>query len=243
MRAVNHEEARTAPPSKAYEILFDYIRDPEFKRLLNQIVVAQERKKFKSIAVLSQLPEEGKTFMISVLALGYATYLRKRVLIMDTVSQTQNESFYVGRVLDREQDKKGHGKNAYGGIIDLITTVNLQQRTALPFGASKHPTLRIVDPPALYEETRGYDSTDFQVGPFMDTMAPNYDLVLLDTCSLTANDKTKLDPVILARQSHAALLITSERSLYRESLLRVRDDCSRYNINLLGSIHNPGATL
>src|SRR5262249_44057334 len=85
-----------APRSQdAREVLSDYIRDPRFKRLFDQVASAQARGCLKSLAVLSGYPGEGKTFLVSVLALGYATFLRRRVLILDTISQTRNESFYL----------------------------------------------------------------------------------------------------------------------------------------------------
>src|SRR5690242_2502539 len=78
--------------------LLDYVRYTEFKRLLNQIINAQKRDGFKTLAVLSEHPQEGKTFFVSTLALGFATLLGKRVLIVDTISQTRNRSLYLDRI-------------------------------------------------------------------------------------------------------------------------------------------------
>jgi hypothetical protein len=91
-----------AHPDEVRNVLVDYIRLPHYKRLLEKVVTQQEEAGVKSITVMSMYPQEGRTFFISVLALGYALFLRKRVLIMDTVHQTRAESYFLSRVIEAE---------------------------------------------------------------------------------------------------------------------------------------------
>lgn len=220
-------------PEGAREVFFDYIRHPAYKRLLNQVVAAQDKQNVRSVAVLSEFPGEGKTFFVSVLALGFATFLRKRVLIMDTISQTRNESFYMGTILGHEaSDVEGMPGRGRPGAIDLITTRNLRRQ------------IRVHTETLEFEEGEGdddvYDTADFQIGPFITALAPSYDLILLDTCALSEVTKDNIDPIILAQQADASIVVTSRESLDRQILNKISNDLKRSSIRLLGTIFNAG---
>lgn len=209
------EGSAPAAGSGIRESLFDYIRSPAYKRLLDRVSAAQAGEGFKSVSVLSRLPGEGRTFFVSVLALGYAVYLRKRVLIMDTVSQTRNEALHLATVLG---ELPSSGRRP--GSIDLITTKTLGR------AGSPGPV--------------GCDAADFQIAPFMAALGPSYDLILLDTCALSAVTEEHLDPVILAKGGDAAILVTSPRSLDRDSIARVQSELSGSGVKLLGTVYNSG---
>lgn len=225
-------EGSPARPEGVREVFFDYIRHPAYKRLLNQVVAAQDKQSVRSLAVLSEFPGEGKTFFVSVLALGFASFLRKRVLIMDTISQTRNESFYMGTILGGEvSDVEGVPGRGRPGSIDLITTRNLRRQ------------IRIHGEPIdIHEEGEEdlYDTADFQIGPFITALAPSYDLILLDTCAMSEVTKENIDPIILAQQADASILVTSPESLDKQLLSKVSSDLRRSNIRLLGTIFNAG---
>lgn len=213
--------------------LLDYIRFPQFKRLLDKVASAQLSNGFRSIAVLSKFPREGRTFFVAVLALGYAIYLRRRVLIVDTLSANRENSFYLDRVLGSRSNGERNGARPY---IDLMTAATMIRRLNQRYG-SLHvgPDGEITGPPALSE------TPDFQVGVFLDELESEYDLVLLDTCALTTVDKQHLDPVILARQADSAILVTSHRSSERDVVQQVNDELHRSHVELLGTIFNNGA--
>lgn len=59
--AVGHATSAGGDFRKA---LLEYIRVPAFKRLLNQVVSIQAKRSIKSIAVLSEYPEEGRSFLV-----------------------------------------------------------------------------------------------------------------------------------------------------------------------------------
>ena len=229
----NNNQKRLPKESNVKEIFFDYIRDPAFKRLLNQIIISQEEENFKSIAVISEYPGEGKTFFISVLALGLASFLKKRVLIMDTISQTRNESFYISSVLENEQviqDEDSDDSNR--GVIDLITTKNLRRQ------AQQNKFLDYDSKTQSQDEQDDYDTADFQIGKFIKSLTPSYDIILLDTCSLSEVTKVHLDPIILAHQADAAILITSKHSIKSDVLTRIKKELKSPNIRLIGTIYN-----
>src|SRR6185295_2490579 len=87
---VTAESARHVKPQ-----LLDYVRFTEVKRLIHQVHSVQKKKGAKTIAILSLRPGEGKTFLVSALALGYAMLLKKKVLIVDATTQTLNGYLFV----------------------------------------------------------------------------------------------------------------------------------------------------
>ncbi len=242
---LDSEEGSSKPISRSDQVrqaLLDYIRFPEFKRLLSQIHSLQEDRGIKSLAVLSEFPGEGKTFFVSVLALGYAAYLDKRVLIMDTISQTRDESFYFGRVLGRDGASFNTKMSAHcSGLIDLIATKSLcrqiRQKKNKGSGESSKGQM-----PALVGENVEYGNSDFRIGAFIDSLKYTYDVILLDTCALRTANKSTFDPIILARQAHASLLITSNTSLQHEHQLSRRKELAKNQLGLIGTVYNSGIT-
>jgi len=186
----------------------EYIRYTECKRLLNQISSAQEAQGFRSVAVISQDEREGKSFLVLVLAMGYALLLNRKVLVVDAVSQTKNRSLYRNRILEAEHT---NGNSNYG-VIDLLTTKSLEEG----------------------EE----ESSDFQIGPYADSLRDDYDLIVFDTCAIRGAQKDNMDPIIISKSADVAILLTSMRSLDRENLRKLKQELKRWNIKLLGSVFN-----
>jgi len=237
MRKSNDRES-----NKIREILLDYIRHPEFKRLLNQILMAQQEQKFVSMAILSEFPQEGRTFFISALALGYATYLDKKVLIMDTISQTKDESFYFGHILGEESDSifsYDNDSDSKGGVVDLIATKNLCRRVKLEHEGESLDVLK-GDSLLSYSEKDLYENVDFRIRDFINSLKKSYDLILLDTCPLSRASKFHLDPMILAKQAETSILLTSPQSVNRRRLSTIRNELKSSQVKILGTIFNDG---
>jgi len=204
-----------ANQNETMTLLIDYIRNPQFKRLLNQIVTAQHNRQCKSVAVLSLFPGEGRTFLVSALALGFARFLNSRVLVMDMVKQANQRSLFFDRILGEQDSEKLHGKGLkQPGVIDLVTSFNLEKDTN--------------------------DSNDFIIRSYLDSIAEDYDLILMDTCAIRGAGKDNVDPLIIARQTDSAILLTSKKSLNHEHLTELKRDLSRFKIDPLGTVHNQG---
>ena len=208
------------PKSKRGESPFlDYIRYSEFKRLLGQLSALVDRDGIKTMAILSEYPQEGKTFFVSAMALGYASLLNKRVLIVNTVVQVQNQSLYIKKIYEDQLEYApflGGRKTRASRMIELIS------------------------PEMDGGDSDSADTADFQIGNYINTLKDNYDLILLDTCALTASNKKNIDPIVIARQADASILLTSDRSLNRESLSGVKNVLSQWHVRLAGTIHNTG---
>jgi len=241
--STNMRENKSRENNKIREILLDYIRHPEFKRLLNQVMMAQKEKGFSSVTILSEFPQEGRTFFISALALGYATYLDKKVLIMDTISQTKDESFYFGHILGKESDlifSYDNDSDAKGGVVDLIATKNLCRRVRLEHEGESLDVIR-QDSLLPYSEEELYENVDFRIREFINTLKQTYDLILLDTCPLSRASKFQLDPMILAKQAEASILLTSQQSVSRQRLSVIKNELELSRVEILGTIYNEGA--
>ena len=200
--------------------LYDYIRFTEIKRLIHQLDQERQRNQLKTVAVLSELPGEGKTFLISAIALGFAVLLKKRVLIVDTTSQAKEGNLYLERIFGNVggKSRKAAGASAFDDedaqFVDLISPKN-------ETGAST-------------------ESADFQIGPFVDSYKEDYDLILFDTCAISRANKNNIDPVIIAKHAGAAIQVLSPLSVNMEVLGKIREGIRNWEINLAGTVFNRG---
>jgi hypothetical protein len=226
------------------EVLLQYIRQPAFKRTLQQVLVAQNTHDFRSVAVLSQFPGEGKTFVTSVLALALATFLGKRVLIMDTVSNSREESWFMESVLgDSGPNLSMHGR------IDVLTPRNYAEEEISTNAADgttvvsnerslvAKPSIKL---PALVGEESLSVGFDFKMSGLINAFRGGYDMILLDTCAMSAVTQNDFEPLVVAQQADAVLLVTSGQSLDEEVVQRIHAELSRAKIKLVGTIHNTG---
>ena len=198
--------------SGVLRLLSDFVRGTEVKRLINQIINAQNRNNFRSLVVLSEYPSEGKTFFTAALALSYARYLASNVLIVNTIPQQGQGDALLKAVVGRHNSSTLKGAN---GRVDLIS--------------------------ARMDSAGQFDSPDFQVAYYIDKFASNYDIVLIDTCAMSMNASEYIDPVIVARYAEASILITSSRSVERSTARKIVQKLNRYGIKPLGTVYNSGA--
>ena len=199
-----------------HEVFADYLRFSESKRLLNQLALLQEREKFKTLALLSEVANEGKSFLALMLAYGFASLLHRRVLLVDAVYQTHGRTLYLDRLMGpREERGMPRPKSEPNpGVIDLLTTRS--------------------------EEVAHLSTTDFQLGPYIEENKALYDWVLYDTCALNAAGKEHLDPVVISRSADRALLVMSPRSIRAEALTRLKGKLQDWNVRLIGTVYNSG---
>ncbi len=199
-----------------HEAFGDYIRGTDCKRLLNQILTAQEKEHFKTVAILSMYPEEGKTFLSMVVAFSYATMLGKRVLLVDVVNQTHSRTLYLETLLERgsQSDPSEETINGRKPVFDFLTTRS--------------------------DQTNHIESVDFQIGSYIDKLRPSYDLILLDTCAFQGAGKLNIDPSVVARNVDRAILLMSQQSMNDQSLKDIGNKLKAWKVKLLGVVYNGG---
>lgn len=215
LSAVEGEQRVLEEYGKVRLLLNDYIRGTEFKRLINQIIMAQVNNSFRSVAILSEYSREGKTFFAAALALAYAKYLVGRVLIVDTVRQPSNHTLYHRAIRGQYAPDLSHPQTDISpGLIDLLTTGET--------------------------ETAARGTSDFILCSYIDTIKHRYDLVIVDTCAMAEANKDNVDPIIAARHIDTSILITSSRSVERTVVGSIKNRFEQYNINVLGAVFNRG---
>lgn len=210
-------EGSAAPNGAA---LIEYIRAPQFKRLLSEVVARQDESDFRSIAVLSRYQGEGKTFLTGVLALGYAIFLRRRVLILDTIAQEGGGGLFLSRLLRETVSHPEHES-----LIEIVSSRSIES-----------PNEDSILPP-----TPGLPAIDFGIADFLHRVGIDYDLVIVDTCALESSSAQTLDPVVVARQTDTAIVVTSSRSTEAGALEPLRQILKKSRVDILGTIHNGGS--
>lgn len=199
-------------PEEALRILKGYIRQTEFKRMLNRIVTAQSDLGFRSVSVLSPCQGDGKTFFVSALALAYTCYLQSRVLIIETIRQTKNRSLYIDCILGEHGLNSTDGAGNEPGYIDLVTTECF--------------------------EKGDFDHADFHIGSYIQRVGERYDLVLVDTCALESAGEELIDPVVVAKHTDTSIVLSSDNPRKRKHLDASLVKLEKDEVSLLGIVRN-----
>ena len=194
---------------------------PECRRLVHLI----RARHLQTVAIHSQFPGEGKTFLTAVLAESAFRFADFRVLIIDAVSTVKEESFFT----DKSPSPSGIAK------IDVTLAKTLrkdQQLSHTPHdvGREGHMSYRV-------------EASDFDVGTYVATVRDNYDLILIDCCSLTAITSHELHPAILACHSDSNLIVTATHRLKRRALTSLKVLIAHHNLAPLGVVYNGGGGL
>lgn len=226
-------------------MLYEYIRSPLVKRLLNQIIATQEAHGFKSVTILSDQPKEGKSFFTAALALGLSSFLRRRVLIIDTVSKERAESLFacvlapaLARGYTSEGSNGSSSRDWAGGTIDLVTTSAEKHKVYVHHDQSPPQSAQAALPPVPYKPSQLYETAEFHLGNLVTALSPSYDLILVDTCALSQVTNASFDPLIMAKQSDCSILITTNQTLGREAITKIRTHLQQAQIRLIGTVYN-----
>jgi Mrp family chromosome partitioning ATPase len=81
-------------------------------------------------------------------------------------------------------------------------------------------------------------TAEFLMKPFIAALSPSYDLILLDTCAMSAVSGDHFDPLVLARQIERAVLLLSPASRKRGTTQKIKKRLDQEGISLMGIIHN-----
>jgi Mrp family chromosome partitioning ATPase len=179
------------------------------KHLLDRLLMLQEEDKFTSVAVLSELNDEGKTFVTAALALAYTDRLKKRVLVVDTSTPPPakaGESAPAGQVgqLHELLDK-----------VDTVDVITFREWSGL---------------------AKGQDADEYQLKILLSQVG--YGLILVDTCALMRRNRNNLDPAVIGRQCDAAVLVSAGTEVSDEISDENRKRLITSGVNLVGMIHN-----
>ncbi|MCB0328956.1 MAG: hypothetical protein KDD70_04815 [Bdellovibrionales bacterium] len=205
------------------EYLKSYIREPQFKVLLNNIVRTQAALNFRSLAVLTRQDEQEQSFFICALALAYTCYLQSRVLIVETREQPTDRSLLFNCILGQHASCAPSSKNearenllGESGYIDLLSTES------------------------FFEGER--DLADFQLGEHIRRCQEDYDLVLVDTACLEQHNENTVHPLIVSRYIDQSILLIGEGERDSLQLQPIVERIQRAEVPLLGIVEGAAAS-
>lgn len=203
-----------------------YVKLPKFRRVLNQVIAAQEQRGFVSLAVMSRHAGEGKSFFCSALAVGFAQYLDAHVLIIDTVNEPQHRTLFFEKLHPVAPKPLASRAPSQNGVLRPHTLKPRTHAGSIDFLSTRS------------FGDGDYEASDFQLGRFIRSLRSRYQLILVDTCALDEVQAHNIDPIIIAEQSDAALFLTSDYSLQRESLDYAIAELQDFRVQLIGAVFN-----
>lgn len=218
------------------ERLKDFIRYSEVKQVLYRILDLQKERgtDFRSLAVVSALPGEGKTLFCTALAMAYVETCRARLLVVDTTTFNRPGSLILRQCLDpghpqidllslAEERRSGNGVKPLSGGVERQEGPLGTDETAVP------------PPPSPMEIEHSL------IRKVAKDHAKQYGLVILDTTALSVKNKNNLDPSLVARKSDASLLIASRRLLESPDLDERLQQLMDPALHLIGVVSNEAA--
>jgi len=233
-----------------------YIRTSEFRRLLRQLQTVQASNSASSISIISRFAQEGRSFFTAALAVGFASLLLKKVLVIDTIREKSRGGFPLRSILRRSAETLFQSKS---GVIHLITIEHTKNHSyfyhdpLVPNHTTNLPT--VLDSSTSNKQSssnnmhsgfslnEGNGSVEFIFKDLLTGLKPSYDLILVDTLPLQASNYQGFDPIVVGSQVDGVLILTSPVSLDTIILNSLREELARSNIPIIGTIHNPWVTL
>lgn len=193
----------------------------EFRRLLHNINGAVSDKKAKTIMVTSSLLAEGKSTVVSFLALTAARHKHRKTLLVDCDLRrpTLHYLFSVPR--------KGGVAEA---VLDAKKVKEVVKRTGEPFLDIITAGIAVSQPSEIFESGR--------IRELLDEARFYYELILVDCAPVLPVS----DPMLLAPEMDGIILIIKAGSTQREVAKRasavLRNEQSRFLGVVLNNISN-----
>jgi len=222
-------------PPALYDRLKDLIHYSEIKRLAYKIIAQQQQKRFRSLAVLSSFPMEGKTLFCAAMAMAYAETSRASVLVVDTTTHQNSKSLTLKDCLDPsctqiEYLSLAERRTKSNGALSMPIDVHLARR---------QPSVEaeVVEGKAISVSVIK-ESDHALITKVAEESAKQYGLVLLDTVALMARNKNNIDPLLAANLTDASVLMVSPKLLNASNLsacLKLVEDPA---LHLIGMVSN-----
>jgi hypothetical protein len=194
------------------------VRFAETKQIVDQLLHLQRERRIRSLAVLSELPREGRSLFTATIATSFGQLVRQKVLAVDCNTLRSPHSLTLERLLESDE---------------LAAEEKLEQvRKTLSVNVS------IV---RLRDWADGKDTiAEYEVKSLMDGPGKAFDLVVFDTCAMAAKNRNNIDPIAIARRCDASLLLVSRRTASRGAMHEIKERLKKEKLELLGIAYNEG---
>jgi Mrp family chromosome partitioning ATPase len=128
------------------ETFKSYISQAELTSLVESFRALQDEQKFRSVAIISEFDDEGKTFVTATLALAYAARSKKRVLVVDTTADSNSspnpEPHSLNPMLDKHE------------AVDVVDAFDENGLSVLLSGVTTQYGLVLVDTTSLRKKNK-----------------------------------------------------------------------------------------
>lgn len=215
---VGSQDTQVSPGLPAYvnvnKQVQEFINYSEFKQLVDSIYDLQTQKKLKSIAILSELSLEGKSFFSGSLAVAFSRFLKRKVLVVDTSVFTNKGALSIEEILEPD-----HSRIKKNGIMPtLFAGVDFLKLT-----------------PAASSEAVEYD-----IDRVIAENAAKVDLIIFDTSALAQKNKGNVDPLVVARRVNGSIFLISPKAKALGALNTLDKAVAQGSLTLLGVVENLG---
>lgn len=215
--------------------LGEFVQYSELKQMAFNIAMLQQEKMFHSLAVLSFFSGEGKTLFCATAAMAYADTCRTRALIIDTVTLQNPHSLDLRDCFTPPSP-----------AVDLMTMEEIRKGFN---DAPARESSRAEDKRQAFHEPEIVTNTRFRTvsgqGSDQNLLrmatreeSKSHGLVLMDTASLNSRNKSNVDPLVVARQSDASILIVSRKLLNAADLHTCLKIARDPTLRLVGVVAN-----
>jgi len=208
-------------PSREVDLpraLQSVVRFAETKQILDHLLSAQRERKLRSLAILSEMPREGRSLFSATIATSFGQLVRQKVLVVDCSTHRSPHSLTLERLL--ESDDLGEEEKMDRVRKTLSVNVSIVRLRDWAEGMETMP--------------------EYEVKGLMEGPGKNFDLAIFDTCAMAAKNRNNLDPIAIARRCDAALLLVSRRSATRTLMHEIRERLKKEKLELLGIAVNEG---
>jgi Mrp family chromosome partitioning ATPase len=223
-------QMRSSPPTPA-DRLKEVAHYTEVKRMADHFLLLQRQKQFRSLAVLSLFPGEGKTLFTALLATAYTQACHGRVLAVDTTTLHTPRSLRLHQCLDPDYplidfvslDEYRHTTNGDGIYHDRHA-----DDVAVHQAAMNGPVATLVKK----------DSDQYVLRKLAEERSSQYDMILLDTAPLASKNKGNIDPLVMARIADASVLVMNPHRLDKTNLAIPLNMLKDPALHLIGIVSN-----
>jgi Mrp family chromosome partitioning ATPase len=212
--------------------LADVAQYSEIKRLADHIIQLQRLKPFRSLAVISLFPGEGKTLFSALMAMAYTDACQTRVLVVDTATQRHPASLVLKQCF-----------NASYPLVDALSIDEYRRNGSTSRDPLEEASFKADFTNGTVNAMVKKESDQFLIRKLAQERASQYGLVLLDTAPLTTRNKGNIDPLLAARVADASVLVVNPQRMPAANLaphLKILKDSS---LHLMGIVSNGEVSL
>lgn len=218
-----------------YDRLKDLMNYSELKRLAYKIIAQQQQKRFRSLAILSSFPMEGKTLFCAAMAMAYAETTHSSVLVVDATTHHNPKSLTLKDCLDPSVSQIDYlslaeRRNESNGVHPMPMENRLARRQ---FSVEAEVVQGSAISVSLVNK-----SDHALISQVAEESAKDYGLVLMDTVSLAARNKNNIDPLLAAHLTDASVLIVSPKLLSSTNLNACLKLIKDPTLHLIGMVAN-----